>query len=294
MDQRLPLVPLCVALFATASALSLRSLPANRLSAATTYEDVYYLPPATALRALDLGYHEATADLLWAQTLLYYNRQQRERATALHLSRYAHTLLDLDPSFRRAYITLAMMPFYLTHGAPDADTGRAAVGILERGVREFPGDGEMLWEAGATIRFELLPHLPPGNRRDEYETRAAGYIARAWRLGAAPPWVASSSTAVLGALGRSEREIAHLRELVAVAADPAIVQRARIRLEQLEGRHAATVLATQREAFAAQHRAEYPYLTPALYSLVGPRRIHQEEPHQSSSARPDPAESDPP
>src|SRR5512139_1197274 len=99
ISKRLATLALLGALFAFASRLRLRAT--SHYFAAQRPEDVYYLPPARWLRVLDVGFHEALADVIWARSLVYSGTGLHDRIRLHYVIEYARAMTELDPHWER-------------------------------------------------------------------------------------------------------------------------------------------------------------------------------------------------
>ncbi|MFM2417529.1 MAG: hypothetical protein RL385_2252 [Pseudomonadota bacterium] len=182
------------------------------------YEDQYYLPPAAHLPVLSLGYHAALGDLLWCQSLVYFGEGLGQKAPVRNVFAYTDAVLALDPTFRAAYRWIATAAV----NRPTDDIvkdGLRAAPYLERALGLWPGDGELHWDLGSLLRFDLAPTLPPGPEKDALLLRAAPHIAEAARLGAGPPWLVLNSATVFERLGQKEQAVRHLEAVYATVDD---------------------------------------------------------------------------
>ena len=145
--------------------------------------DALYLPGAATLRALSLGHTELAADLVAARTNVYFGAQLAAHGPHRWLERYLDTALDLDPKLHSLYKRGAIMLVY-TGREFSVPAFEAANRILERGVREFPGDWELWFQLGFNLLFEMprlageddarVPELAPARRRGAAPGDAAG------------------------------------------------------------------------------------------------------------------------
>lgn len=268
-DRRSVLGTLAILLLAGIGAASMRPAAMQRYLANVRYEDVYYLPPPTWLRVFSLGHEEALADLIWMRALVYFGDELTNRGEVAHVFDYGDAILTLDPYFAAAYRWVGTSALYRT-GTISARDGERAVEFLERGVRQFPDDGELAWELGATLTYELPPLLSDPAAKRDAKRRGIPFLEAAARLGAGPAWLVLSNATQLERLGRTEQAIRHLEEMYAMVRDDDV--RAQISAQIGRLRNAAYA-----EAFAGAQRdvemrrwRDAPYLPPSLYLLTGP------------------------
>jgi len=233
------------------------------------YENVYYLPPAHWLPLLSFGYHEALADLIWCRSLVYFGEEMGQRGPIKFVFDYTDAVIALDPEFKHAYRWAAVagvsrpVEFSL-------DEGLRGAGYLERAVERWPNDGELHWEYGALLRFELAPLVPPGKEKEQLLERAAPHLMSAASLGAGPPWLALNSATLLERLGRTEQLIHHLEEVFATAQDERTKRQIESRLTALRSQAFVEALKTANAQFERSRSEAFPYLSPGLFMLVGP------------------------
>jgi len=242
----------------------------DQFRATQRYEDVYYVPPPEWLPVLSLGHREALADLLWLKALVYFGEELSHRGEVRHAFDYAEAIAHLDPYFKRAYRWIGMAAIYRTGTVTAADARRAA-DFLERGARIFPDDGELAWDLGATLAYELAPLLHDAREKEEVKTRGIEHLALAARLGAGPPWLALSNAAQLRRLGHAEQAIRHLEEMYATVRDPDTKEQIRLHLEQLRSRAYAEAFVQAHRELEQNRRRDFPYVPPTLYLLLGHR-----------------------
>lgn len=212
---------------------ALRASAHERYQSAQRYEDVYYLPPADWLPVLSLGWDEAAADLLWMRALVYFGQEFEHAGDVEHVFDYADAIVALDPHFLAAYRWMGMAGLYRPQAITVEDLERS-VAFMERGAERFPNDGELAWNLGAALAFELPPLLgddPDGIR--EARARGLPYLMKATRLGAAPEWSALSNATLLLRIGRRAQAIQHLTQMKALVEDPETRARIEARIQAL-------------------------------------------------------------
>lgn len=249
---------------------SLRVRAMDHYVATQTYEDVYYVPPPEWLPVLSLGWKEAAADLLWMRALIYFGDELVHRGQVRHVFDYTEAILHLDPRFKRVYRWVGTTGMYRPVGVEVEDI-RRAIEYLERGARLFPDDGELAWDTGASLSFELAPHVQDSAERDRIRARGAEYMQTAARLGAGPDWLVLTNATVLQRLGRTEQAIRHLEEMYATTRDDGTREQIRLQLARLRNEAHAEAFRHAHEDLEARRAREFPYLDTSLYQLVGPR-----------------------
>lgn len=247
---------------------SLRRRAMGQYLATQTYEDIYYLPPAQWLKVMSLGYRRALADLIWLRALIYFGDEFANRGAVKHVFNYGEAMLALDPDFRSAYRWVGVAGVYTPNGSPPEFIERA-VDVLRRGAERFPNDGDMAWDAGATITYELLPNLPKDDpNREQLEAEGNDYMMAAARLGAGPAWLVLTNATSLRKLGEKDRELRHLEEVYPLIRDPNVKAQIEIRLSQLRDQAYAEAFRSANREFEERRLKEFPYLPPTLYFFV--------------------------
>jgi hypothetical protein len=257
-----------VILGVVAGAGALRRRAMDQYLATQTYEDIYYLPPPEWLQVMSLGHRQALADLIWLRALIYFGDELENRGAVKHVFNYGESMLALDPDFRRVYRWVGVAGVYTPTGSPPEFIERA-VDVLRRGVERFPNDGELAWDAGATIEYELLPNLPKDDPdRERLDAEGHDYMMAAARLGAGPPWLVLTNATSLRKLGEKDRELRHLEEVYALVRDPVVKSQIEIRIAQLRDQAYAEAFRRANEEFEQRRLEEFPYLPSTLYFFV--------------------------
>ncbi len=258
-----------VAVVALSFASRVARLPVtDAYRSAQRYEDVYYLPSADTLPVLSLGFHSALADLLWCKSLVYFGEDIMHRGTVRYLFLYTDAILALDPSFREPYRWVATGALYRP-GHTTLEEALRAADYLARAVKRWPNDGELRWDYGSLLRFELAPKTSDARQKRALLERAAPQLEAAARMGAGPAWLALNSAELLNKLGRTEQAIRHLEELRSTVSDLAVQTEIDQKLSVLRTETYVEALRTAEQQLEAARLRSYPYLSPALYMFVG-------------------------
>lgn len=241
----------------------------DRYLAAQSYEDLYYLPPPIWLELSSLGHKRAAADLLYMRGLLYTGEAFENKGGMDHVFRYAEAALHLDPDFRSVFTWVGVAGMYrpVEVGAEDI---RATIEFLERGTERMPDDGQLWWDLGAALTYELAPHLE-GEAREEALESGRNYLRHAARLGAGPAYLASANANELMRRGETEAAIRHLRETYPLVDDPDLRDEMLAQLEYLEAQEEVDTLRAAELRFREGHAENYPWIPASLYMLVGDR-----------------------
>lgn len=265
-----------LALLAIASAMVALALAVRTLRLAAFaqhragqhYEDIYYLPNAAWLPVLSLGFRQALADLIWCKSLVYFGEELGHRGQVQYVFAYTDAVLALDPSFRSAYVWVATAAIYRPV-AVSLENGLRAARYLERATQRWPDDGELQWDYGSLLRFELAPLETDRAKKRALLERAAPHLEAAARLGAGPPWLALNNAELLNKLGRTEQAIHQLEELRGTVQDDEVKRDIDRRLEQLRRETYVQAAQVAIDDFEQAHARSYPFLSPGLFLWVG-------------------------
>ncbi len=133
--------------------------------------EVMYLPSGECMRMASLGYRNLASDLLWFKAIQYYGGYMLAQNGIRLFSHLADVITDLDPNFTGAYKLSALII------SEDLDNYEEGVKLLEKGVRNNPGDFWLMYELGfihylggrnyseAQRYFELAASLPGANEK---------------------------------------------------------------------------------------------------------------------------------
>lgn len=234
------------------------------------YEDIYYLPPPQFLSVLSMGFRDALADLIWCRSLVYFGEEMSRQSTVKHAFDYVDAVLTLSPDFRSAYAWAATVAVYRPV-TPNVEDGMRGLTYLERALKRWPNDGELHWDYGSMLRFEVAPLLPKGPEKDRLLAMAAPHLATAASLGAGPAWLAINSSSLMERLGQNEQAIRHLEEVYGTVQDEKVKRVIEERLASLRSQAFVEALKAANQKIEASRRKSYPYLTPGLFFFVGER-----------------------
>ncbi len=250
----------------------LRARAHGAFTEAQTYEDTYYLPPNAWLRVFSLGWDEAFADLIWMRALIYYGDEMHNNGAVRNVFRYGEAIETLDPDFVAVYRWVGMAGLYRPQ-AITVDDIEHAVAFMRRGAERHPDDGELAWDIGATLAFELPPMLNDREAANRARERAVPFLIRAVQLGAAPDWATLTNAAILARIGRTEQAARHLEDMYDQTTDPRARERIALRIRQLRGQQQAEAFLATMEELEADRRANFPYAPPGLFLLLGERPV---------------------
>ena len=126
----------------------------DRVRNAAAEEDVLYIPSASAVKRLSLGYRGLLADLYWTRAVQYFGSKHHTKATSYKL---LYPLLDittqLDPQLTIAY---EFGSIFLSQAPPEgAGEPQRGVVLVERGIRENPSYWRLYYHLGYIQALEL-------------------------------------------------------------------------------------------------------------------------------------------
>jgi tetratricopeptide (TPR) repeat protein len=261
-------VLLMVALGAAIREVRLAAFAADQKS--RRYEDAYYLPPSQWLPIMSLGYRTAAADLLWCRTLVYIGEEFLRGGLQRHATAYADAIITLDPDFKAPYSWPVTVALYRPGEFAQKDVFDA-VDYLRRAVKRWPNDGQLAWDLGSTLRFEIMPMLKDAALREKLNNEAGDLLSTAAVLGAGPPWLALNSSDLLAKLGKKEQAIRHLEEVYGTVQDEATKQEIAERLAMLRSETYSEAVREANEQFERERQHAFPYLSPTAFFVLGPR-----------------------
>jgi hypothetical protein len=229
-----------------------------------TEDDRYYLPPSTWLRFFCVGYNEAAADVVWIKTLVYFGRQFKATSDVeeRYTTNYLLTAVDLDPRFRSLYTYGNALTLFQNNGKVNEKTVKMAMELLERGVEEFPGDGEILFQLGFMHFYEMRPFMSlDGNdpKRRFHNELGARLIARSALLKGAPPYASRLSASIMGKAGLEDMVVDHLRALLGQETEPSLRELLASKLRAALGKAAERDIA-ETERLKQKWLAAMPYI----------------------------------
>jgi hypothetical protein len=232
------------------------------------YEDIYYLPSADSLPTLSLGYQAALADLIWCKSLVYFGEEIGHRGPVKYVFAYTDAILALDPSFRAAYRWVATAALYRPTAIDMNDALHAAT-YLQRATDRWPDDGELHWDYGSLLRFEIAPLEADKDEKRSLLEQARPHLEAAARLGAGPAWLALDNVQLLNKLGHAEQAIRKLEELRETVQDDEMQRTIELQLQKLKTETYLQAVQAAEDGFEQQRLRSYPYLSPGLFWFVG-------------------------
>lgn len=258
--------------------------------------DVYVLPPPEEVVTLSLGYRAALADLLWSHVLVSQGLHTFERRRFENLTVMLDTINTLDPTFRDPYVYADALITFQANTTPYEEVVKARE-IMERGVKNFPLDGELWLGLGQFVGF-IAPssYLTDPEEKARWRLDGARMLARAAELGgkdANISWQALGGAGILGRAGERDAQIRFLQRTIAVTDDEELKQKIHAQLDRLLGERASDAYRRRLDGFGALWRRDLPFVSKATMLVLGPPRdpaycagsAHAEEPRCATTWR---------
>jgi hypothetical protein len=260
---------LVVALLVAVAAHPLKQLAQAERSTWPEQQEYVILPPPEVAPVLAGGYKEAWADVTWVRALVYYGGGRVGESQFSYLSRFIDTILALDPKFHRVYEWAA---YAVTYKAAQATADEFALSIkyLERGIVEFPKDGDLFWLLGLRYWFDV-PAQSKAHKR-ELRARGADMLERAMRTPNANPRWPTMLAEMRTVLGQRDRALRDLREMILTTDNKKARERMLAKYAGIaRNLEIADELESAAVRFDTEHKRHLPYAPPDFYVQLGPR-----------------------
>ena len=250
----------------------IRSALLPRFSAVHDKTDSYGLPSPDQVVVASLGYRSALADLLFAHVLVWHGIHFQEKRRLEFAADYLDTIAALDPAFRDTYYygdtLIAMQPVKPRH----EDYVRARR-LLERGLRERPGDTELWLSTGQFLAYVAAPWLEDPKEQAEWKLAGARILARACELVGSNeniPYNCITAAGLLSRAGEREANIQFLERVLAVSDDDEIRAQALGYLERALGERSQEKLKERADRLRSAWKADLPFVSLTTELLLGP------------------------
>jgi hypothetical protein len=255
-----------------AMVFQLRMVAAEKHSRLEPDEERYSLPPGEWMYALCLGFNEVTADLIWAKTLVYFGSQvslKGNEKVANYTVNYLGVAAEMDPKFRRLYTTGSGLTLFQNRTVTK-ETVEMSIDLLEKGMEEFPNDGEIVFDLGFMHYYELRPFLdlfsedPEAKAHRETGVRLLGRAALMPRV---PKYAAGLAMALFKDEGLDDLAIEHAKNMLATEINPLIRKELEGKLRELLGKAAERDI-EETKRFVRLWREEMPFVPYDHYLLL--------------------------
>jgi hypothetical protein len=235
-------------------------------------EEILLLPHENALKLMALGYREFVADLVWLRAIAYFGEHLQTDRKYRWLDRYLETIIHLDPRFKGVYRYAGAITMYNLR-VITREAVQASLHYLEKGYRQFPKDWEFPFMICSNYLFEMPRFARDAAEKQRFQEIGAEYCREASVLPGALHYLPSMAGGVLSRLGKRQLAERHFRELILRTEDPKLREQLKLRYAALVSEQEAKRLERDAAAFFESHRLSYPYLSPDLFFLLGPRGV---------------------
>jgi tetratricopeptide (TPR) repeat protein len=249
-----------------------RSFLFPRFVALREKSDVYTLPSPDQVVVASLGYRSALADLLFAHVLVWHGLHFQEGRVLEFAADYLDTVSALDPTFRETYYygdtLIAMRPI-----PPTREDYWRARKLLEKGLKNRPGDTELWLSAGQFMAYVAAPWLVDEKEKAEWRLAGARVLARACELVGSNqniPFHCISAASLFTKAGEREATIQFLERVLAVSDDDEIRELATRYLEAALGEQARERLQVRANRLRHAWRQDLPFVSLTQELVLGP------------------------
>ena len=193
-------------------------------------EEVLYLPSATYLNIVSLGYNQLAADLTWLRLVQYFAGHLMNDREFPFFLRLFDILSELDPRFKDAYMWAGACILY--GGTLSREEIEQSNQIYQRALKMFPDAYEPAYQLGINYYSELRSEDPEQRARE----RAIGlsYLARAAELPDTPVEILSLVSTIAQKMGADEVLYYALNRRLKNAKSKDVQLQLRSRLEKLK------------------------------------------------------------
>jgi hypothetical protein len=227
-----------------------------------------FVPSVGSAPFTAIGYRELAADLFLVRLIGYFGSENSDGEVVASM---AEAITTLDPAYQRAYDVAAIAMTAAQRGV-DNDVRLRAIALLERAAKQFPTTFRYPNLAGQIYLVDLQTRDPA--QRREWDERGALLLESAARKPGAPAQSAMQAAMLQTRLGRRERAINQLRELLLITSDEKARNGIAQKLSELAGEDAEQIAAELSEArhrFQDDWLSTRPLIPAGWYILLGPR-----------------------
>ncbi|MCP4674152.1 MAG: hypothetical protein GY854_01250 [Deltaproteobacteria bacterium] len=269
-------IGIVIALSLFTAGVHLRTATASIYNEVTIDDERYFLPPAGWLKVFSLGYNEAVADLVWIKTLVYSGGVMLDRKKRLAAgikkdfsTNYLYTATDLDPKFRSLYSRGSTLTLFQGLEVTKKSV-LMTIDLLERGTREFPADGSIMFDLGFMHFYEMRsffskePNDPETQFHRELGRRL---IYQSTLLEGSPQYATLLASTLMKKEGLIELEIEHLKTMLFKETDPSIRNSLEKRLRATLGQAASHHISTSK-AYRAEWQEQMSFIPFSLFLVM--------------------------
>lgn len=212
---------------------------------------------------------ELTADILWAQTIVYHGGSILGESDQRYLEPYLDAVLEVDPHYKRVY-RWAAYAVIGTSGKATQKQYQTSLRYIQKARAVYPNDHLYAWMEGTLYFFDLKSDDTA--TAQEYKEKGADLIEKAMRMPNAPAIYTELAAAFRTKLGQHERALDNLRETILTTEDSKARE---VLIDRMRRVYEQTDMADELEAATKElersWRANMPYAPPTLYFIVGDR-----------------------
>ncbi len=238
-----------------------KDVAGGRRAVGTTAETVY-LPPAPVLRMASLGNQSFLADLVFMRATRYFVDHLLTDSHLPWIELYLQAIWALDAHDRTTYRWGSQVVKF--GQTIDADVGRRANRFARLGLQYFPDDPWLYHEIAYNLHYTLAGAEP--EHAKEYKELGAKYLEVAFSF----PSFQYDPNYLVSQYSHAGNVDEGIRAALLSYATAQEDQRRELRITLEEHDKAGT--AAELAWFDVVHQRDWPYLAPALSSLVGPKR----------------------
>jgi hypothetical protein len=226
--------------------------------------EVVFVPDKRLSRIMGLGYDQAAADLLWLRTLSYFSKRFVHSRKYSWLEHFVHQIIDLDPYFRKVYHWAGASVLYGRRFTNE--NVLLSNRIYERAMAQFPDDYEPAYRIGLNYYVEMKSPDKAELRR--YREQGLAYLERAANSPHAPELIRNFVASISSKLGKTQLARQYLIDMYMATTDPDMREGLKDRIAALDKKSGAQSMEVA-AAFHEAWKANYPYVTPSIYALMG-------------------------
>ncbi len=243
--------------------LQSRSERANDTLVATA--EVLYVPDIRMMRLVFLGYDQAAADVIWVRTLEYFANHFEGDRQYQWLEYFLDQIIALDPAFQKVYHWAGTNVLYGRRFTNE--NVMLSNRFYEMALENDPSDFEAAYRLGINYFIELKS--PDEEERKRWQEKGLAYLELAAANRGAPDRLKQLVAGISTSLGKQQLALQYLVDLYLTATDPQLKEtwRQRIAVMRAELGEDATTAAADR--FEAGWKATVPYVSPAMFALMG-------------------------
>ena len=223
------------------------------------------VPEVSKGAGLLLG-REMAADLFWVRALVYYGGTRAETGDYDQLEQFIDAILDLDPNFKTVYEWAAYAVTFKEDVSQEKEF-HISIRYLERAMKQYPNEAKYFWQAGVRYYLDLWSEDP--EQRRKWRERGAELISQSMTKKGATTRMATLASALHTKLGKKDRAIRELQQMIMTTDNPYQRKLLENRLRGIGGQEVFRETMEARRNFDKKHKEELPLTPPSLYVILG-------------------------